>query len=258
MIKTHTFATNMTCGNCLAKVRPLLDGEPNIASWSANLDDPRKTITVDLADNATSERVVHLIGQAGFEANLVETAEPTSTASQVETVSMGVPQAKPSFKLSTYQPLLIVVGYVLGLTVLFEWTLGSFEPMRAMSYFMGFFFLGFAFFKLLDVSKFADAFASYDIVAKRSRAYALAYPFLELGLGLLFVTRVALPVANIVTAIVMSVGLIGVVSAVRKKQVIQCACLGTAFNLPMSVVTIIENSVMIVMAISMLVLNVLR
>ena len=58
--------------------------------------------------------------------------------------------------------------------------------------------------------------------------------------------------ANILTAVIMSVGLIGVIAAVRKKQTIQCACLGTAFNLPMSVVTIIENSVMLAMALAML------
>ena len=122
-----------------------------------------------------------------------------------------------------------------------------------MTYFMGFFFLGFAFFKLLNISKFADAFSTYDIVAKRSRIYALAYPWIEVGLGLMFITGTWLLAANVITAAVMSVGLIGVISAVRKKQAIQCACLGTAFNLPMSVVTIIENSVMIAMAIAMLV-----
>ena len=121
-----------------------------------------------------------------------------------------------------------------------------------MSMFMGYFFLGFAFFKLLNVSAFATAFATYDIVAKRSRAYALTYPFIELLLGAAFLSRMFPMVTNIVTAVVMSVGLVGVIQAVRNKQAIQCACLGTAFNLPMSVVTIIENSVMIAMSLAML------
>ncbi len=51
------------------------------------------------------------------------------------------------------------------------------------------------------------------------------------------------------------VGLVSVIAAVRKKQAIQCACLGTAFDVPMSVVTIIENSVMIVMSAAMIVLR---
>ena len=32
------------------------------------------------------------------------------------------------------------------------------------------------------------------------------------------------------------------------KKIIQCACLGTVFNLPMSTVTIIEDAIMIVMS----------
>jgi hypothetical protein len=48
----------------------------------------------------------------------------------------------------------------------------------------------------------------------------------------------------------MAVGLAGVIRAVVSKQSIRCACLGTGFNLPMSTVTIIENSVMLVMAVA--------
>ena len=61
-------------------------------------------------------------------------------------------------------------------------------------------------------------------------------------------TQCALLFANIATMLVMSIGLVGVVSAVRKRQTIQCACLGTVFNLPMSAVTIIEISIMLVMS----------
>jgi hypothetical protein len=117
---------------------------------------------------------------------------------------------------------------------------------------MGFFFLGFAFFKLLNVTAFADVFGTYDIIAKRSRAYGLAYPFIELALGLVFLSNQFPAVSSLATIVVMGIGLIGVMAAVQKKQAIQCACLGTVFNLPMSIVTIIENSVMILMAAVML------
>ena len=270
MSVTRTFSTNMTCGTCLSKVRPLLDDETEIQAWTADLDDPRKTIQATFKSEQHEYLVPELLNRAGFAAQVIEANQdlPSQDTLAPQTVSIAAPARlresakQASFEWSNYKPLLIVIGYVLGLTALMEWTLidqtsKTFDPKRAMTHFMGFFFLGFAFFKLLNVSKFADAFAMYDIIAKRSRVYALAYPFIELGLGLLFVTRTGLPLANIVTVIVMSVGLIGVISAVRKEQAIQCACLGTAFNLPMSVVTIIENSVMIVMAISMLALNAL-
>jgi hypothetical protein len=46
----------------------------------------------------------------------------------------------------------------------------------------------------------------------------------------------------------MGTGLIGVVSSVLNKRKIICACLGTVFNLPMTKVTIVEDTIMVVMA----------
>ncbi len=124
--------------------------------------------------------------------------------------------------------------------------------MRVMNHFMGFFFTGFAFFKLLDIGKFADAFSTYDVIAKRSRWYGLAYPWIELAIGILFLTQSELFFVQAITFVIMSTGLIGVISAVRQKRAIQCACLGTVFNLPMSVVTIVENGAMIAMSLTMM------
>ena len=53
---------------------------------------------------------------------------------------------------------------------------------------------------------------------------------------------------NSATIIILGIGTIGVVKSVLKKETINCACLGTVFNLPMSKVTIIENSIMLFMA----------
>ena len=240
-----TFTTTMTCGGCLSKVKPYLDDNADIKSWEADLQDPRQLLRFELAENVQPDAIASLIGQAGFTATQInETAKSANFQEELA--------AKPRFEFSTYKPLFLVVSYVIGASALFELSHPSWELSRFMSNFMGFFFLGFAFFKLLNIAKFADAFATYDIVARRSRNYALAYPWVELSLGLLFVTRTLPMLANILTVVIMSVGLIGVISAVRKKQTIQCACLGTAFNLPMSVVTIIENSLMLAMALAML------
>lgn len=241
-----TFSTTMTCGGCLRKVQPLLDNEPTIERWEADLNDPRKLLKFNLNEQGRTDAIAALIGKAGFHAALIDESTPFPDE--------GKESDQPTtFKLSTYQPLFIVVMYVAGLAAFAQLQQSVWRWNGFMTYFMGFFFLGFAFFKLLNIAKFADAFSTYDIVAKRSRAYAIAYPWIEVGLGLLFVTGTWLVVANVATAIVMSIGLVGVVSAVRKKKTIQCACLGTAFNLPMSVVTIIENSVMIAMAFLMLI-----
>ena len=239
-----SFETNLRCQSCLKTVGPVLDGESSVESWNADLTDPRKLLVVQLADSGEPGRVAELLESVGYEARPINGAEPRPATVE--------PPPGPGLSFSTYKPLLLVFAYVLGATILAESIHGDFVWRRAMSYFMGFFFLGFAFFKLLDVTAFADAFSTYDVIAKRSRGYALLYPWVELVLGVMFVTGAALVVANVATAAVMGVGLVGVVSAVRQKQRIQCACLGTTFNLPMTVVTIIENSVMLAMAVVML------
>ena len=58
--------------------------------------------------------------------------------------------------------------------------------------------------------------------------------------------------AQRVTAVIMAVSLAGVVRAVLSKSAIRCACLGTVFQLPMSTVTIIEDGLMLAMALFML------
>lgn len=237
------FSTNLRCESCLRTIEPMLDSEPGINNWESDLADSRKLLTVDVSTAEQSSRVVEILEQAGYSASVLRD-------STMEEDSESEP-----FSFWAYKPLLLVVAYVLGATVLAESIQGGFVWTRAMSYFMGFFFLGFAFFKLLDVPSFADAFATYDIIAKRSRGYALLYPWIEVVLGLLFVTRIAPLATNAATAIVMTTGLVGVLAALRKKQTIQCACLGTVFNLPMSVVTVVENSVMIAMALSMLLMR---
>jgi hypothetical protein len=121
-----------------------------------------------------------------------------------------------------------------------------------MRHFMAGFFLVFSFFKLLNVTAFADAYMTYDVVAKRARWYGLAYPFIELLLGLAYFVNFQPMVTNVVTLVVMGVGTIGVVESLLNKRKIRCACLGTVFNLPMSVVTLVEDTLMVAMALAML------
>lgn len=237
------FATNFKCNVCVNKARVLLDQKDVIDRWETDLDDPRKLLRVETVNGVKALDISHRLAELGFKATPVLDViqdRPLSTAE--------VSEPKAGFRFSTYKPLLLVVAYITAATFFVESIHGEFEWHRAMSYFMGFFFLGFAFFKLLNVEGFADAFSTYDILAKRSRLYALAYPWIEVALGVLFLTQSALFAANVATLVIMTLGLVGVVAAVRRKQAIQCACLGTVFNLPMSVVTIVENSVMIAMA----------
>ena len=157
--------------------------------------------------------------------------------------------------LSTYSPLLLIVAYILGGSLLVQIGLdgaASVTVDETMRYFMAGFFLVFSFFKLLEVRAFADAYTGYDLLAKRWRGWALLYPFVELGLGVAYLADFN-PVATYwITVVVMGFSAIGVVQAVVAKRTIQCACLGTVFKLPMSTVTIVEDLGMGAMAVWML------
>ena len=123
--------------------------------------------------------------------------------------------------------------------------------------FMGLFYIIFSFFKLLDLKGFPESFKMYDPLAKAIPGYGLVYPFIEVLLGLMFLMRIQIPLALIVTLIILGITTIGVTKTLLDKKNIQCACLGTALKLPMTKATFIENSVMIIMAIIML-LNIYR
>ena len=235
---TKRYKTNLNCGGCVAAVKPYLDGDPAIRHWQVDTASPDKTLTV-AGDDVGQRQVGELVRRAGFEV----LGEVQATA----------PPADEPARTATYYPLALLLGFLLGLVALAEWRAGSFDWMRAMNHFMGGFFVAFAFFKLLDVRAFADAFGGYDIVARRSRAYALAYPFIELSLGVAYLADLWPLMTNLVTLVVMCVGSLGVVQSLLNGRKIRCACLGSVFVLPMSTVTLLEDVVMAVMAVVMVV-----
>lgn len=117
--------------------------------------------------------------------------------------------------------------------------------------FMGLFLAVFAMLKLFDLSGFADGFQMYDLLAKRFRPYALAYPFIELGLALAFLARWQLPVAYGTTIVVLGFGALGVIVALRRHLDIRCACMGTSLRVPLSTVALLEDLGMVAMAAAM-------
>lgn len=123
-----------------------------------------------------------------------------------------------------------------------------------MSHLMGWVLVFFGMIKLTDVVGFADGFAKYDPLAKRSVTYAQSYPFLEITLGILFILQLLILPATLVTLFIYSASLYGALQSMVKKEMLHCVCLGTYFKLPLSTVTIIEASFMILMCIWMLVM----
>jgi len=228
----------MTCQGCVNKVRNALRdaGYPPI---SVTLEPPR----LQLEGESSLKELQEIISKAGdyTVVPLESTADGLDSPHKAEV---------PAERLA---PLFIILGYITGGVLLRAVLVNDFTVMHLMQNFMGGFFVVFSLFKLLNLSGFADSYATYDILAARSRGYALAYPFIELALGVAYFVGYQLLLVSIVTFILMAIGSIGVFKALQSKRRFQCACLGTALNLPMTKVTLVEDLSMGVMALAMII-----
>ncbi len=238
MSTTKQFKTNLRCGSCVATVKPYLDRAPGVDPRDIDIASPNKTLT--MSGDAKAGVVEQAVAQAGYQ--VLGEIKTTPVVAEKPAESAAAPAA------TTYYPLLLLVGFLVGVVALVELRTGSFLWGRAMGNFMGAFFLSFSFFKLLDLQGFADNYRSYDVVAKRRPAYGYVYPFIELLLGIAYVTAFQPFATNLVTLVVMSVSSVGVIQSLLNKRKIRCACLGTVFNLPMSTVTLVEDGLMVAMA----------
>lgn len=150
-----------------------------------------------------------------------------------------------------FLPLIIIFSVVFGLTVVSQYVRG-FSWHSAMSDFMGFFFIIFGSFKVINLTGFVKAYKMYDIIAQHSTAYAYAYPFIELALGVAYLARLYPFATNLITFTVMAMSSVGVALELAKGKTIICACLGALFNVPMTYVTLTEDLLMAGMALLML------
>lgn len=152
-----------------------------------------------------------------------------------------------SAKIKLYFPLALVFIYLGGITLLLKFFY-HFSWATWMNFFMAGFFLLFSFFKFLNIKGFAKAYQTYDLVAKKLPLWGYIYPVIELVLGIGYLLQIHPLTTNLITLIVMGISSIGVLATLTKKKSIQCACLGTFFDLPMSKLTLFEDLLMVIMA----------
>lgn len=233
----------MTCGGCQAKVQGLLAKVAGAKNVAIDLAKGEATIDMDkyIATNALKEALKDYPKYQLSEA-----------IKQQQIVAPIIAGEETKSWIETYKPILIIFGYIIGITLLVEYMNGEFSWMRWMNHFMAGFFLVFSFFKLLNLKGFTESYAMYDIVAKKWNGWGYVYVFTELALGIAFLTGFNPILSNTVAFTVMTVSIIGVLQSIFNKRKIKCACLGDVFNLPMSTVTIIEDLLMIIMSLTML------
>ena len=154
-------------------------------------------------------------------------------------------------KIKQLKPLFIILAYISITSLLLNFK--NWDSTNAMLDFMGLFYIIFSFFKILDIKGFSISFRMYDPLAKKVPFYGIVYPFIEILLGIMFLTRIEVQLAIILTIIVLGITTIGVTQTLLNKKSIKCACLGTTLNLPMTEATFIENALMIIMAFILLI-----
>ena len=235
----------MHCGACVKRVKGALS--PLSATVDVTLNPPRAIL--ESSSPLSPEIVLKAVASAGnYRASAVSLK--ADLPDQTTNPALSLPDA--GF-FATYQPLLVIIALITLVAFAAGRDPDGFSWHMAMNAFMAGFFLVFAGFKLFDLSGFAQAYSTYDLLAARWHPYGLIYPFLELALGICYLFNLAPFWTNTATLILMGFSSLGVIAALMRKQSIQCACLGTSLKLPMSTVTLVEDGAMVVMAAAMLI-----
>ena len=221
----------MTCQGCANTIQERLSTNPDIDSAKVVLETNELTITSN--QQMSVQQVDSLLSNLG---------------------NYSVVKNKPNLlpKIISYldsrRPILLALLIVTISSLSLQTAYGTFNWNNWFTTYMGVFFIVFSFLKLLSVKGFSVTFSKYDIFAKKIPMFAVSYPFIELLLGVAFLTQTLLIAANILTLIFMVSQSIGVIKVLQSKQEIQCACLGSSINLPISYLTLLENIVMVLMA----------
>ena len=151
--------------------------------------------------------------------------------------------------LNKYKVILIFLLYIFFISFfIYTKTKESF-----MLIFMGLFFILFSFFKIIHLKEFKASFSKYDLIAKNISFYGFVYPFIEVVLGCLFLLNYQIKILCILTILILTSTTIGIFLKLRRGTILECACLGVVFKIPLSNITIFENLVMIAMSVILLI-----
>lgn len=233
-MKFEYHITGMHCVSCIEKIKAALS--PHVNLINVTLDPPALQIEADKAPNL--DELNTYIASAG----------KYQLHPQTKAVAPTLPDEPAAQGLMTYYPIFLIAAYILGVAIINNIQSSGINWHGFMQQFMAGFFLVFSAFKLLDIKGFAEGYSTYDLLAKQWYTYGYIYPFLELGLGILYLTGWQPTFTLIATIIIMGFSSLGVINSLLKKQQFQCACLGTILKVPLSIVTLVEDLTMVLLA----------
>jgi len=233
----HTYIVEgMTCNGCKASVEKSIASLEEVSNVTVDLD--AAEVAIEMKNHITLSK-------------LQEALSSKYTISEIKTEKVtAFDSSKEKSEIQQLFPLFLIFGYI-TIAAIFS-AINPWNTSDFMLNFMGLFYIVFSFFKLLDVKGFAMSFGMYDPLSKVIPTYGFVYPFIELALGIFFLMRFQIFVSLAITLIILGITTVGVAKSLLDKKSIQCACLGSVLNLPMTKATFIENSIMILMAIFMI------
>lgn len=147
-----------------------------------------------------------------------------------------------------YKTIFIVLGLVVLMSALFSLDNKGEFLMSFMVYYMSSFFLIFGALKFISFPKFREMFKTYDPIAKVIPQYGYVYPYMETLFGICIFLYPANLYLNLTIIFVLAATTLGIVGKLNKKEKLSCACLGGAFSVPLSYITVAENVFMILMS----------
>lgn len=222
----------MHCSACIEKIKKALSPHFNITAITLN----PPILKIESSEHPSLSELNSYISSAG----------KYKLTPQTQPVDSSTINAESGW--TAYYPIFLITAYIVGVATINNIHTTDINWHGWMRQFMAGFFLVFSAFKFLDLAGFAEGYATYDLLARRWHGYGYIYPFLELSLGILYLTNWMPTATQIATIIIMGFSSLGVINSLLKKQKFQCACLGTILKVPLSSITLIEDLTMVLMA----------
>lgn len=161
----------------------------------------------------------------------------------------------PDKNATSYKPIIAIFAMTFLMALAGSWLVASMlSPVIVFELFIAFSMCVLAIQKLRDLESFTSQFITYDLLGRRWVRYAYIYPFAEgfVGVGMI-AGALFMPFVAPIALFIGGIGAVSVVKAVYIDQRdLKCACVGGNSNVPLGFVSLLENVMMVGVALWML------
>jgi len=221
----------MSCMGCVKSLEKILLSETTLKQVTVRLNPPELEIVAPILTTASALNQL-----------LVESKFTVQEKKWHHSITASIRR---------FLPLLTMTLLVVIFTGVHVWYYGwSFHTV--MQFMMAGYFLLFGALKVANWQKFVVSYRAYDDLAKRSAVYAQTYPALEVAIGVLYYVGVVWWPLHLLVGLLMTQKAYSTWRVVRSGNVVQCACLGGFFAIPITRVTVFEDILMAAMAFYMM------